>query len=396
MSLLADPRIREADQDLQESRSAVETAEEHARRTTREPLAYRLGGPSYFVDLYRAERGSTEARDRLRLHGRQMDDLAQQERVLDGAEYEFRVNPNLEVGHAGEFAPPLWLNQQFATARRPGQVLQRLIPTFDLPKGVSSVNLPRVLVGNTVDVDVPGSPVDSSNVTTEPVSSPAAIFSGNSDWPIQMLDMSPMSAHLDWAMFKDMTESSDFNIERQLILGSGKGSEFYGLLELPGTNEVPYASGSPTGTGMFPEIGKALAQVDVKRRRPPRALLMNGSRFFWLATSEDNSNRPLILEDYPHSDFPNAGLASVGVYLDDAIPQNLGTTKEQDAIFACIPEDMIFLNSPPVMAVDKDVLSGTLEVRFNLHRTVAALLGRYPSGISKVVGAGMKVQEGFM
>lgn len=394
-----DPRVREAAEELEtpESRAAIETAEIAAQRNVREPLAYQLGGPSYFRDLHLAERGNLEARERLSRHGKQMDELSRRQvsRSLQGAEYEYRVNPNLEVGHGGEFAPPLWLISQFATARRPGQVLQRLIPTFDLPKGVSSVNMPRILVGNTVDVDIPGSPVDSTAVTTEAVKSPAVVFSGNSDWSLQALEQSPTGAHLDWAMFKDMSESADFNIERQLIIGTGTNSEFYGLLELPGTNKVEYVSGSPTGSKMLPEIGKALAQVGVKRRRPPTAVLMNSSRFFWLATSEDTTERPLILEDYPHSDFPNAGLCSVGVYMDDAIQQNYGAKKEEDAIFACRPEDMILLDSPPVMHVDEDVLSGTLEVRFALRRTVAALVGRYPSAISKVVGTGMVPTEGF-
>jgi hypothetical protein len=384
-----DPRIREADLQLPEIRSDVETAEDQAKRQTREPLAYRLGGPSYFLDLYAAEKGNTQARERLERHGRQMDDLARHasRRELQGAEYETRINPSTEVGHGGEFAPPLWLIQQFATARRPGQILQQLIPTFDLPKGVSSVSLPRVVTGNTVDVDVPLSPVDSSAVTTEAVSSPAVVFSGNSDWPIQALEQSPTGAHLDWAMFKDMSESSDFNIERQLVFGDGKGGEFYGLIELPGTNTIEYLSPSPSGVDMIPEIGKILAQVGVKRRRPPTALLMNTSRFYWLVTSEDNSNRPL--------EFANKGFVQLEVHLDDAIPNTFGASKEQDAIFACRPDDMIFMDTPPVTAVQTDVLSGTLEVRFQLHRTVAALVGRYPTGISKLIGTGMTVQEGF-
>jgi hypothetical protein len=388
------------EQPTQEERALAETAEANAHRHVREPLVYQFDGRSYLSDLALAEPrygGNTAARERLAQHGRQMDAMPKYEtRSLEGAEFEYRVNPSLKIGYGGEFAPPWWVNEMFATARRSSPVLQRLIPTFDLPRGVSSVNLPRVITGSTVSTQVPNSPVDSLGFTTEAASSPAVIFAGISDWPIESLEQSPIGAHLDWVVFKDMFESSDFDVEKAFINGLGpKYEEWYGLIELSGTNEVVYTSGSPTGTAMVPKIGEILAQVGVKRRKPPEALVVNTSRFFWLATSEDNSNRPLSIEDYPDSDFPNAGFASVGVYLDDAIQPVYGATKEQDAIFALRPKDMVLFDSAPVTMIESDVLSGTLEVRFALRRTVAAILGRYPSGVSKLVGTGMTPVEGF-
>jgi hypothetical protein len=388
------------EQPSEEERALAETAEANAYRHLREQLVYQFDGRSYLADLALAESrfgGDTAARERLERHGRQMDAMPRYEtRSVEGAEFEYRVNPSLTVGQGSEFAPPLWSIELFATARRSSPVLQRLIPTFDLPKGASSVNLPRITVGATVSTQVPNSPVDSSGYTTEKATSPAVVFAGNSDWPIQALEQSPLGAHLDWVVFKDMYESSDFNVEKAFINGAGpKYEEWYGLLELPGTNEVVYTSSSPTGTAMVPKLGETLAQVGVKRRKPPEALCMNTSRFFWLATSEDNSNRPLSIEDYPESDFPNCGFASVGVYLDDAIQNVYGATKEQDAVLALRPKDMVMFGSAPVTMIEADVLSGTMEVRFALRRTVAAILGRYPSGVSKLVGTGMTPVEGF-
>jgi hypothetical protein len=383
----------------EEERALAETADANAHRHVREPLVYQWGGRSYFADLVMADRrfGNADARERLEHHGRQMDAMPKHEtRALEGTEFEYRVAPSLKVGQGGEFAPPVWKVELFATARRSSPVLQRLIPTFDMPKGVSSVNLPRVTSGGMVSTDVPNTALDSTGYLTEPASSPAVVFAGLSDWSIQAFEQSPTGAHLDWVVFKDLHESSDFNIEKAFINGAGpKYEEWWGLAELPGTNEVEYKSASPTGTAMVPKVGQCLAQVGVKRRKPSKALLMNSSRFFWLATSEDNSNRPLSIEDYPESDFPNCGFASVGVYLDDAILPVYGPTKEQDFIFALRPEDMAMFDAAPITAIDLDVLSGSLEVRFLMHRTVAAILGRYPSGVSKLFGEGMVPVEGF-
>jgi HK97 family phage major capsid protein len=395
-------QLEERQEPNAEERAIIETAERKGHRAVGEPLVYSFEKRgSYYRDLALVKRGDMRAVERLERHGRQMADAPKPERrFFPGAEYEQRVNPNLQEGTGGEFAPPLWLNELFATARRPGQVIQRLAPTFDLPPGVSSVNLPRITQGTQAafDLSYGGSAANDQDVETAAVHSAVMTFAGLSDWSIQSLEQSPAGAHLDWVVFKDLTESSDAEIEKELIVGPGTGERserFYGLAELPGTNTVTYTSSKPTGTAMFPEIGKALAQVGVKRFMPPEALLMSTSRFYWLATSEDTQNRPLLLEDYPHSDFPNAGLSSCPVYLDDAIPSTLGTAKEQDAIFACRPSDWVILASEPKTSVKLDVLSGTLQARFKLHRYVAALLGRYPSGVSKVTGTGMVLVEGF-
>jgi hypothetical protein len=375
----------------------LETTEERAQRVIREPLIYRVSERrSYFKDLF-MRRDDSEARERLESHGRQMADLPTESRELelDGLEYERRVNPNLEEGHGSEFAPPLWLNREFAPGKRTGPVLQKLIPTFDLPKGVSSVNLPRITGGTSVSPQQPGGPVDSKEVLTKAAKSPAVVFAGQSDWSIQALEQSPAGAHLDWAILFDLHESCDEHLENAFIKNTVEANQFQGLLDLSETNTITYTSASPTGTAMVPYIGQAIAEVGVKRKRPPEALLMNTSRFAWLCTSEDASNRPLSIEDYPLSDFPRAGFAGYGVYNDDAILQTYGSEGNQDAIIACRPKDMILLDSAPVTMVAEDVLSGTMEVRFQLHRTVAAILGRYPPGVSKLIGTGMVPLTGF-
>jgi HK97 family phage major capsid protein len=389
----------ETEEPTVEQRAIIERADRNGHRALGEPLVYAFAprGESYFRDMalqVDGKDGAPVARERLERHRRQMEDVPKREKRELG-DLEYRVNPNLEAGHGQEFTIPFWMNELFATARRPGQVLQKLARTFDLPLGVSSVNLPRITQGTTASQSGAGTPIDDQDVETAAVSSPASTFTGLSDWAMQVVDMASTRAALDWVVGTDLMESVDAEAETAMIVGTGKNEQFYGLINVPGINTITYTSGSPTATGMFPYLGQTAAQVGVKRRQQPKAWLMTTSRFFWIATSEDTSNRPLSIEDYPLSDFPRAGLSSLGVYDDNAIPTNLGENKEQDVVIACCPNDFIILLGEPKVDVLLETLSGTLTARFAMRRYIAAILGRFPRGISVLSGTGMTVQSGF-
>ena len=390
-----------------EERAAIETAEAGARRQTREQLVYQYGTRSYFADLVLADRrygGNTAARERLEHHGKQMDEISRrvQMRSLEGTEFEYRVNPNVETGHGGEFAPPLWLNELFATAPRAGEVIQRLVRErgheFDMPRGASSINLPRITKGTQVNDDTPGGTVDNQDVETEKVKSQALIYSGQSDWAIQDLEQSPQGAHVNWVVFTDMSESLDAELEADLIAGAGETvNEALGLLEVTGINNIAYTSLELKT--LFTALGKSMAKVGIERKRPPDAFLMSTARLAYMATTEESEQRPLILTDNVGEDWPTCSLATIPVYLDDAIPRTcLGTARTggtQEPVFCVRSDDFLLWHSKPTTAIDEDVLSGTMQVRLMLYRTTASMLNRYPSGISAVTGAGMKPASEF-
>ncbi len=385
----------------EETRRLAETAEANGHRAVREPLVYQFHEPrSYFKDLAISATDKAEARaagERLEHHKRQMKAMPKGEtRSYPGTNFEYRVNPNLETGHGLEFTIPAWLNEYFATARRPEQVLQRLAHEFDMPQGASSISVPRITQGTQVNDQTPNAPVDNQDTETATVKAQALYYSGESDWSMQALEQSPAGAHLDWVVFTDAMESLDAELEMDFISGKGeKFNEALGLTEISGINSITYTSAAPSGPALMKFLGEAAAQVGSKRRRPPTAWLMTTGRFFWIAFSEDEANRPLSIEDYPGSDFPNAGLGSVGVYFDDAISNELGAKKEEDVIIACRPDDFLLWHGPLKTGVFEETLSGTLQVRFLLYRFTATMLHRYPSGISKVTGTGMTVPTGF-
>ena len=314
---------------------------------------------------------------------------------LDRHALERRVNPNRLTGEGGYFAPPLWLENLFATAPRPGREFLDRIPHFDLPFGVSSVNLPRIVTGTTVTVqpDLTSDAADT-DITDARVTSPAVPLSGTADVALQLLEQSQPAAALDSAIFKDLTESYDANLAAQVYtgLGTANSQQFSGLLVLPGTNSITYSASAPTAYGLYIYLGEAVAKVGDNRGLPPEAWLMTTSRAAWLGASEDTSNRPLALANTSKSG--EFDLLSYEVIMDNSVPVTLGAGGNQDVVLAVRFSDMVLLETPHRTSVMLDVLSGTLQARIQL-RGYAAFLVRYPSAVTVVGGTGLVVQTSF-
>lgn len=370
-----------------------------------EPLTYERRGPhSYFQDMHRAQE-DPRAFDRLSRHAAEMNVVsenrdAKARRALDKGNLEYRVSPNTTPGTGGYATVPLWLNELFATAPRPGRVLSALIKAaFELPGGVSSVNIPILNTGTAVEADVDNSPVVEQDIVDTAGSSTVVTLTGQSDWPLQALEQSPAGAALDWVIFTDMTAGYDAQFETQLLTGLGSAfKQLVGILNVAGAVGVTYTDATPTGAKLYPYLGQAIARIGNNRNLPPLAFLMRTARWAWLSTSEDAQGLPFslptfFLGDDDSSPDPLGGVAGIPVFCDDALPANLGGN--QDAAVALRPSDMILFEGTPQTTVMREVLSGSLGVRFQLHNRVAAITNRFASGISPITGTGMVVQSGF-
>lgn len=381
-----------------------EAREGHELRITSEPLTYR--GPkedgtlSYFHDRLMMQKGDQEATERIQQHGREMRALGTEKRALPVGT-EVRVNPSRKDGQGGYFSPPRWLIEDAATAPRPNRVLARLVESFPLPPGASEISIPALTTGTKVDVDADDSPVSEQNAIDARVSSPVASVSGFEDVSIQLLEQSPQGAHLDKFLFKDLEESFNASLEEQVLIGRGSPEggpfeEFTGILNLQNVNKITYTDGTPSGPKLFPYLGRSIAKIGKNRRMPPEAVMVTTSRWGWLCTQEDASNRPLVLASSSDTSvFPIGSMQGFPVYLNDAMPEKLGTTLNQDVIIFCRPDDFMLLESEPKLGVMEDVTSGTLQVRLIMNRYAAFLGGKYPTGISAIEGSGLVVQEGF-
>jgi hypothetical protein len=296
-------------------------------------------------------------------------------------------------------SPPAWLNELFATANRPGRVLAGLMPRFALPLGVSSVNVPVIGTGTNVQAAIDDAAVVDQDITDSEASSHVVPFGGQADVALQLLEQSPAGAHLDWAIFMDLTEAYDYDLEFQLLTGMGESS-LLGITSV-GTSTVKYDDVSPSGKKMWPSLSQVPAKIGKTRLLPPECWLMTTSRWSWYQGSEDVSERPFGLspifigKDDDSTPDPIGGMMGWPVFLDDAIPANLGSGGKQDVVICLRPRDMILLEGAPQTLVAREPGSGSLGVRLQLHCNTAALTNRRPAGIGTLTGTGMTVQAGY-
>lgn len=357
-------------------------------RVVSEPLTYRKdrSDVSLFKDQVsyaRGERG--DVADRLERHAREY-------------EIEMRTHPDRTAGTGGNFAPPLWLIDQFANVPQPGRVLADLIPNYPLPVGVQSVNVPVLTAGMVTAPISDDTGITIGDITDTVTTSAVVTIAGFDDVSQQLFDNSPPGAHLDQVLYKSLVESYNAQLETQLLNGSGSSGQLQGIIGLSGINAITYTDASPTATEMFLAFGQAVAAIGINRKRPPETWLMNTPRQAWIASSEDSQQRPLMVAGMnAPGEFQ---LVQYPVHLTDAIPRTLNTN--QDTVIACVPSDMLLLESDPHFRVMTDIAAdtesssaGTLSIRIELHRYVAAIVGRYPTGISVISGTGMVPASGF-
>jgi hypothetical protein len=367
-----------------------------------EPSIYRRYGPhSYFADiLFRGP----DALERLRRHAVELEMVwisreAAARRRFRAAGIEYRVEPGLLQGHGGYFTPPLWVVDQFATSNRPHRVLADLIRAkFPMPRGVSSISVPAVLTGTQDRTQLATAPVPSADMSDAARTSVVATISGEADVALQALEQSPPDASFDWALFTDLGEAVDAQIETQLLAGLGANyQQILGVANVPGITSVTYTSGAPSQSGMWPYIGQLMAQFGDNRSQPPEVFLARTARWGWLMSGYGTDNIPfgVLSPNYLASmkDTPNpiGALFGLPVYPDDAIPVVGG----QDTLFALRPSDFVLFEGLPSLNVYRDVTSGSLTGRVQLHLRAAAITSRRPASIGVLSGTGLTIAGGY-
>jgi HK97 family phage major capsid protein len=369
-------------------------------QVTDAPIYHRgLTGRSYFRDLAKASiDGDSTARENLSRSARATADELQT-RALG--------NTNTTGGSGGEFAPPLWLVEDYVKLARAGRVTADLMNHSDVPMGVSSVNLPKVLSGTVVSFQTTqNTALAQTDLTTGAVGTGFTTLGGKQVVSQQLLDQSEID--FDRVVTTDLAADYARSIGAGVLLGAGTGtSNSSGVINGLANTVVPaalqgvYTAAAPTAQGFYSKCAGLIAALVTARFEQPTVWLMHPRRFYWLIAQVDSQGRPLVvpapmarngmgtLDSTPEAG--NSGMTFLGlpVYIDPQIPTNLGTGSNQDEVFLLKQDDLWFFESPVQAESFRAPYADTLGVLFRLYAYVGTILNRYSTSIATLNGTGL-------
>ena len=378
----------------------------------REPDVYERGAPHSFVaDLVAsvapfpvAGTDPFGARQRLEAHARQMEfagevsgELARRRAARVG------VVPGQQgralsttAGSGGEFSPPRWEVEHYATVARAADPLRRLATRLPLPPNCQELVIPLIEVASGV-VPTSVENVNPSQAIGDQTGSLTATVETFAGQVIVSEQLAQRSNFADIAA-ADLFASYRADVEFQLVNGSGAGGELLGVHNVPGALVQTWTQATPTAAGFVGQVAETAALVADTRDLPPQIILMRPSRYLWLAAAADSAGSPMqrigvgSAADVAPDDGPFGPLAGLPVHLDGTIPSDLGAGADQDLVVCCRPSDLLVFEDPtPKFSAVVDTAAGAsqLAVVLQFHTYVAAFTSRYPSGIGVLTGSGL-------
>lgn len=409
----------------------TDTVTRGGAKVTHEPMTYnRYNNNSYFLDIARAEiRRDREAMDRLQRHAKELevelparakarDEIARSQlHTIDGLAGErgaqaresafeiSRVNPNRTDGQGGYHVPPLWLIDESIGLPRFGRPLANAVRNLTLPSGTDSINLPKIATGtSTAAQTADNAAVTSVDLTDTFVNAPVRTIAGQQDVAIQLLDQSP--AGFDQIVMGDLQADYAVTLDTQCWNGSGASGQVTGVLNASGANAITYTDASVTFPEMWPFFPQAASLIAKNRKMPATATFMIPSVWYWIAGSLDTANRPMIqiengtgfnilaLQTGVQAEGPAGRIMGLPVILDGNIPTTLGGGTETRVV-TLRTSDIYLWEGQMRTRVLSEVLSGTLQVRFQIYNYVAFMPDRLPKAISIGSGTGFIPQSGY-
>lgn len=383
------------------------------------------------------------ARARLQQHGKEVEIEARTNKALAGhlaelkmtpqslrggqilrGDYEERVNPNTTAGTGGEFVPPLWEVSKYAYMARPGRVIANRIPSQGLPPGIDIINIPKIKVGSSTAVQAAqANAVSSTDIQTSTISAAVNTIAGQEDISMQLLEQSPLA--MDGVIFDDLSRDYDQRLDIQVISGSGISGQHKGALsitqatantatafntDVSKANQVTCASTTfwdgttATSFTQYRSIVNGVTNIEILRFASPTAIWAHPRRTnSWSLASDAATGRPLFVatsngqynvlgtqEGSPVTEGVAGVLYGLPVIKDANMPTTCVTgaltSGTGDAIGVVKEDDMILWEGTPRMRALPEILSGTLQIRFQLYCYSAFMPDRFAAGVSIITG----------
>jgi HK97 family phage major capsid protein len=340
-------------------------------------------------------------------------------------------------GQGGYFVPPLWLIDEYIPYLRAGRVFADMWRGFPLPAGTDSINIPRVTLGTATGTQASdGGPVPGRDMTDNFVNAIVRTVAGQQDAAIQLLDQSPVA--FDQIVFGDLMADFAMQLSGQLMIGSGTNGQLNGLFPAGtlGTssggstagyvvNDAADAWTAAAGTANFyASAGKLMSNIARNRLRPVSGVISNTAVWYAYATSVDGNQRPLVAVNQQGQFFNAAGQQDGGLAvegpvghilsapwsIDPNIPLSFGGTIAPSIgvisngntaatpgsggspvftpLIAAVWDDLYLWEGELRSRVLSEVLSSTLQVRFQVYGYAADMANRYQDSSGNPVSYG--------
>jgi HK97 family phage major capsid protein len=417
-----------------ELRVEMPKRQEVRRREAERRMEAVLSGSEYVGSPNRNLRklGRREARiyERFQAEGMRVFEKAQ-----DGREKRFISRTD---GQGGYFVPPLWLIDEYIPYLRAGRTFADKWRNFPLPSGTDSINIPRVTLGTATGTQPgDGAPVPGRDIQDSFVNARVMTVAGQQDAAIQLLDQSPIA--FDEIIFGDLAADYNMQLSAQLMLGAGfpqltglfptgvlgTAQNTYGFVtQALGLTTAQWSGGTATTPSFYTATAQLLSQISRNRFMPPNGVISNPMAWYALASSVDTTGRPLVVpaqqgagfnaaagdNDGPEAEGPIGHILGLGWELDPNIPYTFGGTtvpsigtisngstaatpgsgtgSSYTPLIAAVWNDLFLWEGEMHSRTLSEVLSGTLQVRFQLYAYNACMPNRYQNASSQAISYG--------
>ncbi len=346
--------------------------------------------PSFFRDLWHAQRGDADASDRLRRNNRE---VGQESRAL--------CNTGATGGSGGEFAPPAWIIDQYVKLARPGRVTADLFHKEVLPSGVSSVNIPKIATGTTVaQQTTQNTAVAQTDITSTSLSSSIITLAGKQVVSQQLLDQGGI--RVDEVILEDLAADLARQLGTQALTGSGTGGQLKGFLTATSSNVVTWTQATPTASGFYAQLARLQGQINATRYKAPDAVVCHPRRWSWLASFTDSTGRPLVVPTsggFNSMASPTAGMEGAAghvgsilgmeVYTDPGIPTTLGTAANQDVVLMFVRDDVWLYEGALRAEAFTSPYSDSMGILYRVFNYYAMIPDRYSASLGQISGTGL-------
>ena len=366
---------------------------------------------------------------------------------LEESPFESRANPSRETGKGGEFVPPLWLvEDDFIPALRAGRVIAPKLRNLPVPPGTDTIKLPKIKLGTEVAPQLmDNAGVASRDIETEYVEAAVKTLAGQEDVAIQLIEQSPGQV-FDRVVQEDLLADYHLKVEQNVSFGKGENyttlnaGTIKGLF--PGTEWGAGKRTSTSGTSanvLLSGLNANWSHIAKERFNTDNVHhFINPAFGAYLSSVFDGTSGELGRPLFEATSFPSFNTAGLtppvnpaqgyfgktplgpDMYISANIPPVLpqATTEkgeQKKILFAANKEpnslvtsgsevysygatvktdDVWFFESDLRTRVLPEVLSGTLQIRFQVYAYVS-LLVRYGPSLQFCGGKAWKVAAGF-